>query len=64
MQCACPECGDMMAKIEAGMNSRCVCPNCDVTCAVCLGLETRPLDVEALKSRYDHEEKPDDPESF
>jgi len=54
MQCDCPHCGDRMAKVEAGMQSRCVCPNpdCAFECAICLGLSTTPLNSEQVKLWY------------
>ena len=54
MQCDCPECGYRMTKVEAGMQSRCVCPDCHLECALCLGLSTTPLNIEQVKIWYDN----------
>lgn len=41
MQCGCPNCGVLMAKVERGMQSRCICPNCGHECEDCLGMKRR-----------------------
>ena len=37
MQCACPNCGILMAWESKGMDSACVCPECFYKCAACMG---------------------------
>lgn len=40
MQCACPDCGALMGKVERGLESYCKCPVCLRTCNDCLGRTT------------------------
>jgi len=37
MQCACPDCGRLMGKVEKGLDSYCQCPECLRKCRDCLG---------------------------
>ncbi len=37
MQCGCPVCGQLMAKVERGLESVCLCPDCGTQCHACLG---------------------------
>ena len=62
MQCGCPECGILMAKIEKGFESTCQCPACGLQCDICLGtasviprgqLKDAPIGIESLRSCED-----------
>ena len=37
MQCGCPHCGTLMVQTMRGIQSRCICPNCQHECIDCLG---------------------------
>lgn len=37
MQCACPDCGLVMAWREKGVYSECRCPVCAYSCSACMG---------------------------
>ena len=40
MQCGCPQCGQLMAKVERGLESVCFCAGCGVECRACLGRQS------------------------
>lgn len=49
MRCSCQNCGEYMVQDEKGLNSRCICPNCFLTCSACMGTAQKPLDRDGLK---------------
>ncbi len=60
MRCSCILCGTYMVQQERGIDSYCICPNCQNTCSVCMGSGTKmekggglPLDI---LLRYEEEE--------
>ncbi len=52
MRCSCKACGTYMVQRERGLLSGCCCPNCGNICRDCMGSISGPLDVEALRARF------------
>lgn len=49
MRCSCQRCGAYMVQDEKGESSRCVCPECFLTCSACMGTGGQPLSPDALR---------------
>lgn len=64
MRCICDQCACTMIMMEKGLESRCICPCCQSTCAACMGNEapiSHVLTVDEIRARK--KELPDESES-
>lgn len=48
MRCTCQGCGAYMVQEEKGLESRCVCPDCLLSCSACMGTAQQPVSRDAL----------------
>ncbi len=49
MRCTCQGCGAYMVQEEKGLESRCVCPDCLLSCSACMSTAQQPVSREALE---------------